>query len=348
MGLIRRRRKEEIRLNETTTKARTAGRNTPTGPSPFAIEAERLAKEKFSDPKVTAKGEVRAHVAMTGLDTLWFNTGTLCNLACSSCYIESSPTNDALVFISHAHVARYLDEIAADNLPTREIAFTGGEPFMNPEMVAILDDVLGRGFEALVLSNAMKPMQRYKDDLLRLRETYGDKLTMRISLDHHTKEMHEAERGPRSWDVAIDGLKWLTDNGFSLAVAGRLLPGETMDQSRAGYAKLFTAEGLAVDAADPMRMVLFPEMDEDADIAEITTDCWGILGQSPEDIMCANSRMVVHRKGESVPRVAACTLIPYDKGFDMGGTLAEASQDVSLNHPHCARFCVLGGASCSA
>jgi len=64
--------------------------------------------------------------------------------------------------------------------------------------------------------------------------------------------------------------------------------------------------------------------------------------------MCASSRMVVKRKGEAGPRVAACTLLPYDKGFDMGGTLAEASRSVSLNHPHCARFCVLGGASCSA
>ena len=89
-------------------------------------------------------------------------------------------------------------------------------------------------------------------------------------------------------------------------------------------------------------------MDARADVAEITTACWQILGQSPADVMCATSRMVVHRKGEAAPRVAACTLIPYDPGFDMGSTLAEAARSVSLNHPHCARFCVLGGASCSA
>ena len=82
-------------------------------------------------------------------------------------------------------------------------------------------------------------------------------------------------------------------------------------------------------------------------IGAIDIACWDILGKSPADIMCATSRMVVHRKGEERPRVAACTLIPYDPGFDMGGDLAEASREVSLNHPHCARFCVLGGASCS-
>ncbi|MBU2033063.1 MAG: radical SAM protein, partial [Alphaproteobacteria bacterium] len=85
-----------------------------------------------------------------------------------------------------------------------------------------------------------------------------------------------------------------------------------------------------------------------ADIAEITGECWSILGKSPADVMCATSRMVVHRKGEPGPRIAACTLIPFHRDFDLGDSLAEASGEVALNHPHCARFCVLGGASCSA
>ena len=146
----------------------------------------------------------------------------------------------------------------------------------------------------------------------------------------------------------MDGLRWLSREGFSLAVAGRLLPGEGEADARQHYAALFEREGIHVDARDPARLVLFPEMDESKDIAEITTACWSILDKSPADVMCATSRMVVHRKGEAAPRIAACTLIPYDPGFDMGGDLAEASREVSLNHPHCARFCVLGGASCSA
>ena len=330
------------------TRTVTKSRNAPEGASPFTIEALGLPAEKFSDPDVTAKGEPRALVPLLTLETLWFNTGTLCNLACASCYIESSPTNDALVYISAQHVARYLDEIAAGDFGTREIGFTGGEPFMNPEFLPMLEDVLRRGFEALVLSNAMRPMRRHEAKLLELREHYGDRLTIRVSLDHHTKRVHEAERGPRSWDVAIDGLQWLSRNGFSIAVAGRMLPGEGEADERDGYAELFEREGIAVDAGDPARLVLFPEMDEDKDIAEITTACWSILDKNPADIMCATSRMVVHRKGEDAPRVAACTLIPYDPDFDMGGTLAEANTAVKLNHPHCARFCVLGGASCSA
>ena len=129
--------------------------------SPFAlVDAPPLPGEKFRNPKTTAKGEPRASVAMTGLTTLWFCTGTLCNLACVNCYIESSPKNDALVYLSETEVTVFLDEIAAEKLPTREIAFTGGEPFMNPEMIAILTTCLTRGFDVLVLSNAMRPMRR--------------------------------------------------------------------------------------------------------------------------------------------------------------------------------------------
>lgn len=327
---------------------RSLSRNAPVGASPFAVDdAAPLRPGKFADPDRTATGQPRAHVPLVGLETLWFNTGTLCNLACANCYIDSSPTNDALVYLAATDVSRFLDEIAATRLPTREIGFTGGEPFMNREVVPMLADALGRGHAVLVLSNAMKPMRRHEADLLALRAEHGDRLTLRISLDHYTRGVHEAERGPGSWAVALDGLRWLSASGFALAVAGRHLAHEDEASARAGYAALFAEQGIAVAAADPARLVLFPEMDADADIPEITTACWGILGQSPVDVMCATSRMVVHRRGEPAPRVAACTLIPHDPGFDLGATLAEAARAVSLNHPHCARFCVLGGASCS-
>ena len=322
-------------------------RTIPTGPSPFRFEAPPLPRAKFADPDTTAAGEKRASVPFVKLDTLWFNTGTLCNLACANCYIESSPTNDALVYLTAAEVAPYLHEIADRSLGTREIAFTGGEPFMNPQIMAMLEMALARGHEVLVLTNAMKPMRRHAGALLALRETYGDKLTLRVSLDHYTQPIHEAERGERSWNPALGGLTWLSANRFSIAVAGRHLAHEPEDNARDGYAALFASEGIAIDAQDPARLVLFPEMDASADVAEITTACWGILGQSPAAVMCAHSRMVVRRRGEDGARVAACTLIPYDPGFDMGATLAQAAAPVPLNHPHCARFCVLGNATCA-
>src|SRR5262245_29528546 len=119
-----------------------------------------LPLQKFKDPDWTAEHQPRASVALDRLETLWINTGTLCNITCQNCYIESSPTNDRLVYITAAEAAAYFDEIVALKLGTREIAFTGGEPFMNPHLLSMLEDALLRGFETLVLTNAMQPMQR--------------------------------------------------------------------------------------------------------------------------------------------------------------------------------------------
>src|SRR5258707_1242754 len=86
---------------------------------------------KFRDPFVPAAGERRAQVALRALDTLWFNTGTLCNLTCHHCYIESSPKNDRLVYLTAEEVAAYLDEIQRLHLRTGLIGLTGGEPVIN-------------------------------------------------------------------------------------------------------------------------------------------------------------------------------------------------------------------------
>jgi uncharacterized Fe-S cluster-containing radical SAM superfamily protein len=306
-----------------------------------------LDARKFRDVAITAKGETRARVALKSLDTLWFNTGTLCNLTCANCYIESSPRNDRLAYLGAAEVRAYLDEIERDRLGTSLIGFTGGEPFMNRELPQMLEDVLSRGFEAIVLTNAMKPMHKMKAALLALRVRHGDRLTIRVSLDHYSLPIHEAERGARSWKPTLDGLVWLARHGFRVHVAGRHFTDEPDAVVRAGYAGLFATHGVAIDAADPVALTLFPEMDARVDVPEITTACWGILNKSPDSVMCASARMVVKRKGAERPAVLACTLLPYDPQFEMGSSLREASGDVALNHPHCAKFCVLGGAACS-
>ncbi|HEY0114058.1 MAG TPA: radical SAM protein [Allosphingosinicella sp.] len=306
--------------------------------SPFAEPSARpLDPAKFRDPLFTAKGESRARVALDRLETLWINTGTLCNLACKTCYIESSPRNDALVYLTLSEVEAYLDE--ARLLGTREIGFTGGEPFMNPQIVGMLRAALDRGFELLVLTNAMRPMRRFEEALKPLA---GERLTMRVSLDHYSREVHEAERGPGTWAKALEGLAWLSEHGFRLAVAGRQLPGEDRAEAERGYARLFAGLGVQVEG-----LILFPPMDPSLDVPEISEACWGIVGVAPSSMMCASSRMVVKAKGAERPHVVACTLLPYDPQFALGPTLADAGREVALNHPHCARFCVLGGASCS-
>ena len=302
---------------------------------------------KFQDPILTAKGEKRAVVALTKLQTLWFNTGSLCNITCVNCYMDSSPKNDDLAHLSLNDVTPYLDEIKAEGFGVEEIAFTGGEPFMNPNLIAMLDQVLSRGFKALVLTNAMKPMSHKREVLLNLQKRFGSELSIRVSMDHYSKKRHEQERGANTWAPMIDGLKWLSNNDFNLAVAGRTCWGDTDALARAGYATLFDKENISIDAHLPASLVLFPEMDAKSDVPEITVSCWEILGVAPEKMMCATSRMIVKRRGADRPVVVPCTLLPYDTRFELGHELAQSAKNVHLNHPHCAKFCVLGGASCS-
>jgi hypothetical protein len=321
---------------------------------PHALQA----LQKFEHPDWTAAGEPRASVALTRLETLWINTGTLCNITCRNCYIESSPSNDRLAYITREEANAFYDEIAAGAWGTREIGFTGGEPFLNPEILGLIEDPLARGFRALVLTNAMRPMQRprIKAGLLELKRRFGERLTLRVSVDHYGQGLHEVERGERTWVSAVAGLDWLAGNGFRVAIAARTCWNESEADARAGYARLIAQHCWPIDASDPAQLVLLPEMDGRPDVSEITTQCWSILHKRPDDVMCATSRMVIKRKGAARPSVVPCTLLPYDARFDMGATLAEASKAdggmfsggaVKLCHPHCSTFCVLGGGSCS-
>jgi uncharacterized Fe-S cluster-containing radical SAM superfamily protein len=314
------------------------------------------AAQKFEDPDWTAKGEKRAQVGLDRLVTLWLNTGSLCNITCRNCYIESSPKNDRLEYITAEEAIRFLDEAKAFGV--REIGFTGGEPFLNPDFPAMLRAALERGFDVLVLTNAMLPMQRphIKKDLIALNGEFGNRLTLRVSLDHFTKTLHEIERGPDTFQRTLDGLDWLSANCFKIAIAGRTCWNETDAVARAGYAALIGAHAWPIDPQDRKQLMLLPEMDAGYDGPEITTACWGILNKSPSDMMCATSRMVVKRKGAVAPVVLPCTLLPYDEAFEMGNSLESASRAngamfdrgaVKLCHKHCAKFCVLGGGSCS-
>jgi uncharacterized radical SAM superfamily Fe-S cluster-containing enzyme len=315
---------------------------------PQARRRPERRRAHFRDPQLTADGEPYASVPLQQLETLWFNTGTLCNLACANCYIESSPNNDRLVYLRRAEVRRFLAEATASTPLPGEIGFTGGEPFLNPEILGMIEDSLAAGFRVLVLTNAMRPMQRLKAPLCDLHERFPDRLSLRVSLDHYDRAGHEELRGPHSWERTIAGLVWLAQSGFAVTVAGRTVWGESETRVRDGYRRLFAALGLTIDAGDPGQLVLFPEMKADEEVPEITERCWDTFGKSPASLMCATSRMVVKRKGADRPAVVSCTLLPYESAHELGASLAEAARAVRLDHRSCAQFCVFGGASCSA
>ena len=303
-----------------------------------------LLDKKFNDPFITADGNKRAFIEAKKINTLWFNTGTLCNIECKNCYIESSPKNDRLVYLTFDEVKLFIDEAIDNNLKTKEIGFTGGEPFMNKDILKMVDYAFEKKFKVLILSNAMKPMLNKKEELLKLRHP---NLTIRVSIDHYNKTKHEEVRGKGTYEVMMKGLNWLSQNNFNFALATRLLWDESENNLRQNFQEFINTYQLNLDAFSNEQLVTFAEMDEKIDTPEITTDCWGILNKDPNDIMCSWSRMVVKKKGSKKPSVIACTLLPYDEEFDLGESLTNSLQKIYLNHKHCSKFCVLGGSSCS-
>ena len=304
--------------------------------------------KKFSNRYKTSGGLARAKVDLTSLKTLWFNTGSLCNITCANCYMDSSPRNDSLVYLSLSEVVKFLDELDHLGWGTVEIAFTGGEPFLNKDLPSMIMEALSRNYEVLVLSNGMKPMWNYRKELLILNERFGSKMTIRISMDHYSKEKHEAERGINTWTPMLAGLRWLSKNKINISIAGRSIWSEAEEVSRKGYEQLFKSEDLHINPWDKNSLVLFPEMRNDLDVPEISIGCWKQLGLSPRDVMCSTSRMIVKRKGDKTPVVVPCTLLPYQKEFELGTFLSQANVPIHLNHPNCASFCVLGGGACSS
>ena len=303
-----------------------------------------LLDNKFKDQKVTADGSNRAFIEASNIKTLWFNTGTLCNIECKNCYIESSPKNDRLVYLTFEEVKSFIDEALDKNLGTNEIGFTGGEPFMNKDIMKMIDYSLNKNFKVLVLSNAMKPMLNRTNELIKLNHL---NLTIRVSIDHYQKEKHEEIRGKKTYDVMLQGLKWLNENNFNYTLATRLLWDEKEEDLRKNFGAFIKNNNLRLDTNSPKQLVTFAEMDEKMDTPEITTLCWDILKKDPNDVMCSWSRMVVRKKNSKSPSVIACTLLPYADEFDLGETLTNSLQKIYLNHKHCSKFCVLGGSSCS-
>lgn len=300
--------------------------------------------QKFENKNLTADNKARAFIESKKLKTLWFNTGTLCNLTCKNCYIESSPKNDRLAYLSFDEFKVFVNESIQNEMGTEEIGFTGGEPFMNKDILKMIKYSLDNGFKTLVLTNAMKPMMNNRKNLNKLNHL---NLSIRVSIDHYNKDKHEQIRGPNSWEPMIEGLKWLSENKFNYCLATRLMWDEDEETTRKNFKKFVDQYQLILDVENKSQLVTFAEMDEKQDTPEITTECWDILNKNPDTIMCSTSRMIVKKKGDENPSVIACTLLPYKQEFDLGDTLKESMKKIYLNHPHCSKFCVLGGSSCS-
>lgn len=292
-----------------------------------------------STPAPAASSRVPA-VELRSLDTLWFQVGgTVCNLACTHCFISCSPTNHTHELMTLAEVEVYLGEAAA--LGVKEYYFTGGEPFLNPEMERILEAALRVG-PATVLTNGLL-LDPERCRRLRALEAASDySLDLRVSLDGLTPEANDPIRGEGTFDRVMAGVGNLARAGINPVLTVTEIHPE--NASREGKERFFALlRGLGV--AKP-RLKLLPVFRLGAE-AERTGayESWQRLreGDAPEDgwdhLQCSACRMVTDQG------VWVCPILVNEPAGRMGETLADTLGPYPLEHPAC-WTCHVYGVSC--
>ncbi len=280
-------------------------------------------------------------IELSHLDQLWFQVaGTRCNLTCHHCFISCSPKNDSFGFLSLAEVKRQLDESIA--LGVKEYYFTGGEPFVNPDMTAILVETLNYG-AATVLTNGTV----LKDEWLhRLREADAASiysLEFRVSIDGFSPETNDPIRGEGTFDRAVRGIIKLVEFGFlPIITAARTwgddeeqrVVGEFLDMlRRAGYERpRLKILPLLQIGAEENRTCGYAETER------VTHDMMDGFDRS--QLICQHSRIVTDRG------VFVCPILIESPEARLGDTLAESTAAYEIKHGAC-YTCYQYGAICS-
>jgi len=327
--------------------------------------------ERLTHPEglelVSANGEQRGFVEpkrVAGrlvLEDLWVMQGSLCDLRCKHCYTASSPANNRLEQITFPELAPHLDDAA--RFGATKIYFTGGEVFVNED---VLRQRAARNEEFLqsldyaleiapveILTNGRRHIRNHMDALARLRERHGNRLTLRITLESPDAAEHDAIRGRGTFAQTVETIRDLLDAGFSTVIAAErpLLGGQRDDQIRDRYQALFPGSNIAVSLIENMlemghQLTAIAARGESPQ-AEVfvTTNCFAILGKSPESLMCHFSRSI--QKIGGVLRYYPCPVIYEDARYDLGGTLEESLRRVYIAHKNCYEYCMKGrGATC--
>ncbi|HEX6202497.1 MAG TPA: radical SAM protein [Thermoanaerobaculia bacterium] len=279
-------------------------------------------------------------VELVSLDTLWFQVaGTLCNLACTHCFVSCSPTNHTHEHLSLATVRRHLDEAVA--LGVKEYYFTGGEPFLNPEMEAILAATLAVG-PATVLTNGLLLDPERCRRLAALAAAADYSLDLRVSLDGYDAAAHDAIRGEGAFERALAGLGNL--------VAAGLLPVVTVTEvhadngTAAGKERFFALlRGLGLDKPRLKVLPVF-HLGAEAERAGAYASWQRLRAGEVEaggwdHLQCSACRMVTDQG------VWVCPILVNEPSARMGETLADALDPFELSHPAC-WTCHVHGVSC--
>jgi len=280
-------------------------------------------------------------VSLSHLDHLWFQvTGTLCNLTCTHCFISSSPTNHNFELLSLDAVRRTLDASLA--LGVKEYYFTGGEPFLHPDMTEILEATLAVG-PATVLTNGTLFKEHDLDRLAAAEARSPYSLEIRVSIDGYSADMNDALRGAGSFQKAVGGMATLLAHGFLpiLTVAQTWEDGRN-DEMFHRFVSLLKSLGCArprVKILPTLRLGAEAKRTRGYEPGEHVTEEM-MEGYDASQLVCTHSRTVTE-KG-----VFVCPILLDSKEARLGGTLEESLGPYALQHAAC-YTCYVGGAICS-
>lgn len=308
------------------------------------IPVQEIHSPRYHDSWThTRAGEPRGYIDADRLRELWIHTGTACNLSCPFCLEGSHPGDNRLPAMKLEDVKPFMRE--AVEMGVEQFSFTGGEPFVNRDFTRILDHA-SRHRPCFVLTNGTAPLLRRTHQILPLKDN-PHPVRFRVSLDYPDAARHDVDRGAGSFDEALQGIRWLHDNGFDVSIARQMDSGEDEKAVEAAFRRLFRQHGIP----EGLAFTAFPDFGtpgtEDGS-PEVTENCMEKYPtrESRSHFMCTYTRMLVKR-GDQV-RVYACTLVDDDPQYDLGGTLRESLDErIMLRHHRCFA-CYNLGASCSA
>lgn len=279
-------------------------------------------------------------VELRSLDTLWFQVaGTVCNLACSHCFISCSPTNHTHEFMPLAQVEDYLRE--ATELGVKEYYFTGGEPFLNPEMEAIIEATLRVG-PATVLTNGLLLQAERCSRLAAMAGASDYSFDLRISLDGYDAESNDPIRGEGTFERIIAGAKNAAEAGINpVMTVTEVHRKNATDSGRRRFFDLLRECGI-----ERPRLKILPVFQIGAEAERSSAyEGWQQLsrGDAPDDtwdhLQCSACRMVTDQG------VWVCPILVNEPDGRMGERIADTLGGYTIEHQAC-WTCHVHGVSC--
>ena len=269
------------------------------------------------------------------LTALWVQiTGTLCNLTCTHCINASGPRKPWLAPLPADAARRYIDEATA--LGIKEIYFTGGEPFLHPEILPLLAFALERA-PTTVLTNGTLIHEATAGALATLAAGARYSLEIRVSLDDSDAARNDAIRGPGAFRRALRAIQWLEGCGLLPILTATETDPAPGEDRYARLRDLLLASGVRKPRVK--MLPVFPVGRMAGRGGGVVTEEMLAIAQPPA-LQCTESRAV------ATGGIYACPILSgLPEARLPGTTLADTLVPNRLDHPACL-VCWQTGSSC--